>query len=116
MINGGPMMGMAQHTLDTPVVKNTSALLAFADGNETISENPTCIRCGKCMRACPMRLMPNYIYLYASQGNYEECRKRNVMDCIECGSCSYVCPAKRELALSIRMGKREIQKRRKARK
>lgn len=109
IINGGPMMGMAQHTLDTPVVKNTSALLAFADGNETISENPTCIRCGKCMRACPMRLMPNYIYLYASQGNYEECRKRNVMDCIECGCCSYVCPGKLHLVQSMRMVKGKLR-------
>ena len=109
IINGGPMMGMAQHTLDTPVVKNTSALLAFADGNETISENPTCIRCGKCMRACPMRLMPNYIYLYASQGNYEECRKRNAMDCIECGCCSYVCPGKLHLVQSMRMVKGKLR-------
>lgn len=109
IINGGPMMGMAQHTLDTPVVKNTSALLAFADGNETISENPTCIRCGKCMRACPMRLMPNYIYLYALQGNYEECRKRNAMDCIECGCCSYVCPGKLHLVQAMRMVKGKLR-------
>ena len=111
IICGGPMMGLAQHSLEIPVVKNTSALLAFAEGNETIEENPICIRCGKCSRVCPMRLMPNYIFLYGSRGDLRECEKLNATDCIECGCCSYISPGKMHLVQAIRMVKGKLSRR-----
>ncbi len=106
LISGGPMMGNAQHSLDISVVKNTSALLAFGreDAEEELDE-PVCIRCGRCVAACPMRLLPNFIYMNASQGNFLECAALHVQDCIECGCCSYVCPGKLYLVQGMRMAK-----------
>lgn len=110
IISGGPMMGTAQHALETPVVKNTSALLAFCGDEEGFEENPTCIRCGKCIEVCPMRLLPTYIYQYALAEEFAECKKLNVTDCIECGCCSYVCPGKLHLVQAMRMAKGNIPK------
>ena len=101
------MMGTAQHSLETPVVKNTSALLAFCGNEESFEKDPTCIRCGKCIEVCPMRLLPTYIYQHALAEEFIECKKLNVLDCIECGCCSYICPAKRRLTQSMKTGRRE---------
>lgn len=108
IINGGPMMGSAQHTLDAPVIKNTSALLAFAGEEESFAEDPACIRCGRCVSACPMRLMPNYIYMYAQKGEFDRCKDLNVQDCIECGCCAYSCPGRLYLVQAMRMAKSRI--------
>ncbi len=109
IIHGGPMMGNAQHTLDAPVIKRTSALLAFSgNDNEDFAADPTCIRCGKCISACPMRLMPSLIYQHAMANEFEECRKLNVTDCIECGCCSYTCPGKLYLVQAMRMAKANV--------
>ncbi|MBO5222294.1 MAG: electron transport complex subunit RsxC [Clostridia bacterium] len=110
IITGGPMMGSAQHSVDIPVVKNTSSLLAFAEdgGEEGFSESDVCIRCGRCMAACPMRLQPTKIYENAVLNRFGECAKLNVQDCIECGCCAYVCPAKLYLVQAMRMAKSQI--------
>ena len=110
IISGGPMMGSAQHSLETPVIKNTSALLAFCGDEESFEPEPVCIRCGKCIGVCPMRLMPVYINQYATHGEFAECKKLNVADCIECGCCSYVCPGKVHLVQAMRMAKANIPK------
>lgn len=110
IISGGPMMGTAQHSLDAPVIKNTSALLAFSGGEESFDENPTCIHCGKCVGVCPMRLMPNYLYMHAVNGEFAECKKLNVQDCIECGCCAYVCPGRLYLVQAMRMAKGHLPK------
>ena len=109
VISGGPMMGSAQISLDIPVVKNTSALLAYYGGEESFVNDPVCIRCGKCAAVCPMHLMPLYLNMYSEKGEYEKCRELNVGDCIECGSCAYGCPAKIQLVQSIRLAKGKLQ-------
>ena len=69
IIMGGPMMGVAQHTLEAPVIKQTSGLLAYGKNYATYVEDAECIRCGRCLRGCPMRLMPNYIGMYTKKGD-----------------------------------------------
>jgi electron transport complex protein RnfC len=102
---GGPMMGLAQYTVDTPVLKQNNAILAFNKKQSMVPEQTACIRCGNCVRSCPMRLMPQQLDIFSESQNVEQLQKFNVMSCIECGACSYVCPAKRHLVQSIRKGK-----------
>jgi electron transport complex protein RnfC len=112
VISGGPMMGIAQYTLDVPVIKGTSGILVLTKQEVEMPEPGPCIRCGKCVEACPMRLMPLFISAYALKGDYERSEKLHAMDCIECGCCSYICPARRPLVQSIRTAKRVITERR----
>ncbi|MCX7841481.1 MAG: electron transport complex subunit RsxC [Clostridia bacterium] len=110
IIMGGPMMGVAQFSLDNSVVKHTNALLAFGRKDAELQKESVCIRCGKCVNACPMELLPIYINACVNKGRFEETLKYDINNCIECGSCSYVCPAKRHLVQSIRYGKAELRK------
>jgi len=110
VLMGGPMMGVAQYSLNTPVVKYTNALLAFGRKEAEIGEEGPCIRCGRCVNACPMNLMPLYINLHALKENMDDLGKYNPIDCIECGSCAYVCPANRRLVQSIRLAKAQLRK------
>lgn len=108
VIIGGPMMGMAQHTLDVPVIKTTSAILALSKAETIYDADTACIRCGKCVDCCPMRLMPLYINKYIKEGNLEMAEKYNVLDCIECGVCSYLCPGMQSPLNNIRVAKQQI--------
>ncbi len=110
IIMGGPMMGVAQYSLDNPVLKQTNALLALNEKEAVEPKESVCIRCGKCVSACPMSLMPLYINSNVMRGNFEETMKYHVNDCIECGCCSYVCPASRHLVQSMRYAKAELRK------
>jgi len=105
ILMGGPMMGVAQYTVDMPVLKQNNAILAFNKKQSELPEETACIRCGSCVRSCPMSLMPQQLDILANSGNVEGLAKYNVMSCIECGTCSYVCPAKRHLVQAIRKGK-----------
>lgn len=105
VLMGGPMMGLAQYTVDTPVLKQNNAILAFNKKQSMLPDQTACIRCGNCVRACPMRLMPQQLDIFSEAQDIEQLQELNVMSCIECGSCSYVCPAKRHLVQSIRKGK-----------
>ncbi len=105
VLMGGPMMGLAQYTVDTPVLKQNNAILAFNKKQSLLPEQTACIRCGNCVRSCPMSLMPQQLDIFSESKNVEQLQKFNVMSCIECGACSYVCPAKRHLVQSIRKGK-----------
>ncbi len=111
VIMGGPMMGVAQFSLENTVLKQTNALLALTAKETADGRESTCIRCGKCVAACPMSLLPLYINLSVINGKIEESLKFHVNDCMECGSCSYVCPASRHLVQSIRYAKEELKKR-----
>ncbi len=105
VLMGGPMMGLAQYTVDTPVLKQNNAILAFNKKQSMLPEQTACIRCGNCVRACPMSLMPQQLDVFSEAQDVEELQKYNIASCIECGSCSYVCPAKRHLVQSIKKGK-----------
>ena len=112
ILNGGPMMGMAINDLEIPVTKGTSGILALGDEALEPEESP-CIRCGRCMRACPMKLPPYTMDVQIRHEHYEDAEKSGVMNCIECGACTFVCPAKRRLTQSFRAGKKVITTRRK---
>ena len=109
IISGGPMMGMAQASADFPVAKGTGAVLAFAANENKVSEDPTCIRCGRCVEACPMHLEPLYLYLYVQKNRIEDLEAAHVMDCIECGACSYICPGRLHLTHSFKVGKQKVK-------
>lgn len=108
IILGGPMMGVAQFRLDIPVIKGTSAVLCLTKEEAQIPEEGPCIRCGKCVNHCPMKLMPLYLRDYARKEDWESCEKMNVTACIECGCCSFECPSKRHLVQNIRVAKQEV--------
>ena len=108
VIAGGPMMGIAQCSIDIPVVKGTSGILVLNQEEASLPEASNCIRCGKCITVCPMNLMPVNISNYSLLDRFEEAEAFNAMDCIECGACSFICPAKRPLVDSIRLAKNQI--------
>lgn len=112
LISGGPMMGAAINRLDIPVTKGTSGILALGKEAVDPAENP-CINCGRCVKACPMQLMPTKLDLLIRKGDYDEAEKRGVLNCMECGACTFVCPAKRLLTQSCRHGKKVINARKK---
>lgn len=108
IIAGGPMMGPAMFSTDCPFVKTSSALLCLTRASAVLPPESNCIRCGKCVGACPMGLMPLVLNQNALSRDFGKFELNDGLDCIECGSCSYVCPAKRHLAQSIRIFKREV--------
>lgn len=113
VISGGPMMGMTLSSLETPVIKGTSGILALTSKQATLPEETSCIRCGKCYEACPMFLAPSNLNSYVLRGDFEGFEAAHGLSCIECGACSYICPAKRHLTQSFREGKRVVMMNRK---
>lgn len=114
IISGGPMMGSSQWDYNGVVVKNTSALLALSkEHNHTVIEDAACIHCGKCVSACPMHLMPNYLAQYSKIDNDEMCEKYNLFSCVECGCCTYICPGRVPIVQYIRDKKAQINVKRK---
>ena len=109
VISGGPMMGVAQSDLSVPVVKATNSILCLLKDENGAAENPVCLRCGKCVGVCPMRLQPLYMYRFANAGRVDELNRLNIMDCMECGSCAFTCPGKLPLVEVFRKGKKLVR-------
>ncbi len=105
VISGGPMMGVAQSDLDVPVVKATGAILCLLKDKNGRAENPVCLRCGKCISVCPMKLQPLYMYRYTLARKTEELKRLHLTDCMECGCCAFTCPGKLPLVEEFRKGK-----------
>ena len=108
IILGGPMMGFTQLGFDVPVIRGSSGLLLLREEDIAKSPEGPCIRCARCVQACPMNLLPTTIAAYARRNLVVETEEYCAMDCIECGSCSYVCPASIPLVQSIRHGKAAV--------
>ena len=106
---GGPMMGITQHTLEASTIKGNNALTCYSEADRPKEQTPHCIRCGKCVDACPMHLMPLFLHKAQTKGDLDALDKGNVMDCIECGSCAYGCPAGIPLVQSFRTGKKLLR-------
>lgn len=109
---GGPMMGVSQKTLDVPVVKGTSGILLLTDNEVQDLQTFNCIRCGRCLDACPLFLNPARMGVLVKKGLWDELEEINVMDCFECGSCSYICPSAIPLVQSFKVGKSMIREKR----
>lgn len=101
LISGGPMMGFAMITLDTPVTKTSSAILSLKEDAVTKHPVTACINCGRCVEVCPSRIIPSRLADFAERMDEEAFTAMNGLECVECGSCSYVCPAKRQLKQAI---------------
>nr|WP_300304381.1 electron transport complex subunit RsxC [uncultured Anaerostipes sp.] len=108
VISGGPMMGMAMYTTDVPAVKTFSCLLAMTKDEVSANAPSNCIRCGRCVSVCPQKLVPMKLSVLADHGEFDEFEKLHGAECVECGSCSYICPAKRNLAQSMKTGRKQV--------
>ena len=109
VICGGPMMGVAQSDLSVPVVKAANSILCLLKDVNGAAENPVCLRCGKCIVACPMRLQPLYMYRYVNAEKLGQLDRLHLMDCMECGSCAFTCPGKLPLVETFRKGKKLLK-------
>lgn len=109
VLSGGPMMGMAQYDLSVPTIKGVNAVTVLGRRNEYAVDDPHCLRCGKCIDACPMKLMPVLMYKALQSEDISEMKAVHIMDCIECGSCAYTCPASVPLVLGFRVAKQMIR-------
>jgi len=105
LLAGGPMMGKALTTTEVPICKGTNSVTILSEKDAKRTEAQPCIRCAKCVNACPMGLEPFLLSTLSSMKEWESVEKEKITSCIECGSCMFTCPAHRPLLDHIRMGK-----------
>jgi electron transport complex protein RnfC len=110
---GGPMMGIAQLTEEAATIKGNNGLIVFSAGTFDDPQEGPCLRCGKCVDACPYSLSPFYLANLADYGRFEEAEAWGILDCMECGACSFICPAKRYLVQRLKYGKMKVMEARK---
>lgn len=110
IISGGPMMGKAMANLESTVTKGTSGILMLNEEKAVRPEAGPCIRCAKCVDACPMGLEPYLLMQYSQRQMWTEDEANHIMDCIECGCCIFSCPAKRPILDYVRLGKNTVGK------
>jgi electron transport complex protein RnfC len=108
VVGGGPMMGKALANLEVPVTKGSSGILVLPHEEAHRKPVENCIRCSKCISACPMGLEPYLLMIESEKELLDRAESDNIMDCIECGSCSFTCPANRPLLDYIRLGKGKV--------
>ena len=113
LLSGGPMMGQALFSLDVPVMKGSSALLAFKKDDVAHAKQTNCMNCGKCAQVCPEGLICAKLAQAADADDMELFVKLYGMECIECGTCNFNCPANRNITQSVRTMKRKVQAMRK---
>ena len=113
VLNGGPMMGISQTTLEVPVIKGTSGITVLAGREIKPAAYQPCIRCASCVEVCPVNLMPYRLGDLGRLQRLDEFKAWGGLTCIECGSCSYTCPSKRPLVHWIRVGKVKVREKEK---
>ncbi len=105
VIMGGPMMGVALTSLEAPVVKSTSGVIALTADEVQEEAIQPCIKCGRCVEACPMGLVTSHLGNLVDFSIWDELADADILDCLECGSCAFVCPSRRPLVQYIKLGK-----------
>ena len=115
VIMGGPMMGTPIASLDAPIIKSSSGVLAFTAEQTARPKEYPCIRCGRCVEACPYFLNPSKLARLAKARLFEKIKQANVMECVECGSCTYSCPSGIPIVQLIRSAKSDIRSKKGAR-
>ena len=108
VLAGGPMMGKAVSSLDTPVCKGTNSITILTEDDARRKEAQPCIRCAKCVSACPMGLEPYLLSTLSVMNEWERAENEEIVSCIACGSCQFTCPAHRPLLDNIAMGKAAV--------
>lgn len=108
LLAGGPMMGKALTSTEVPICKGTNSVTVLSDYDAHRKEPMPCIRCAKCVSACPMGLEPYLLATLSSMKNWEQLEAEDITSCIECGSCQFTCPAHRPLLDHIRLGKSTV--------
>ena len=109
VISGGTMMGKAVSNLSAPTTKGAASVLVMDEAEARRAPETNCIRCGKCVGACPMGLEPYLFSALVKNNRVEEAQAHNILDCIECGCCFFSCPANKPLTDEIRLGKFKVR-------
>lgn len=116
VIVGGPMMGVAQYDLSAPVMKATSGILVLTQDEINAHKETPCLKCGKCIEACPLNLVPTKLARYAQLDRLDDAEDMGITVCMECGTCTFTCPANIPLVQWIKLGKQRVIKNQRERK